>query len=95
MMTATIALRASDVSGQHAVRATAVPGDSTISELLNQLLAKMGLARHDVKGRQIRYRALLERESRHLDAHERVSEALQPEDLVVLTPNVEAGAGRA
>ena len=92
MSSATIALRASDVSGQRAVRATSVPGDSTITELLSGLLAKMGLARHDAAGRQIRYRARLERESRHLDGHERVSEALQPDDHVVLTPNVDAGA---
>ena len=95
MNTATIALRASDVSGQRAVRASAIPGDSTISEVLSELLAKMGLARHDASGRPLRYRARLEREGRHLDGHERVSEALKPEDHVVLTPNVDAGAGPA
>ena len=55
-------------------------------------MAKMGLARNDVEGRPLRYRARLEREGRHLDGHERVDEALKPDDHVVLMPTVHAGA---
>ena len=93
MQAATIALQASDVSGRRAVRVPSVPGDSTISELVSALLAKMGLARNDLDGRPVRYRARLEREARHLDGSERVGEALKPDDHVVLTPTIHAGGG--
>ena len=92
MNAATMSLQASDVSGQRSVRASGIPGDSTISELLNGLLAKMGLSRHDAVGRPVRYRARLEREGRQLHGHERVSEALQPGDHVILAPNIDAAS---
>ena len=88
----TIGLRASDVSGQKAVRAAAVPASSTIGELVQGLLAKMGLARNDVEGRPLQYRARLEREGRHLNGAERVGDALKEDDHLVLQPNIDAGA---
>lgn len=87
----TLGLKVSDVSGQKAVRATAVPLSSTVGDLVQGLLARMGLARNDAQGRPLHYYARLEREGRHLNGSERVGDTLQEDDELTLTPNVEAG----
>jgi hypothetical protein len=87
----TLRLRATDVSGQKAVRAPAVPADFTVTELVDQLIARMGLARNDVEGRPLAYQARLEREGRHLHGGETVRDALREDDEIVLTPNIDAG----
>lgn len=80
-----------DVTGQKRYRLGLVSKDSTIGELIQELLGKMGLARNDSQGRTLSYRALLEREGRHLNAHELVRDALEAEDEIALHPSVEAG----
>ena len=87
----TLGLKVSDVSGQKAVRAGAVPLSSTIGELVQGLLAKMGLARNDADGRPLQYYARLEREGRHLNGTELIGDALQEDDELTLTPNIDAG----
>lgn len=87
----TLGLRATDLSGQKTVHASGVPTNFTIGELLQGLLAKMGLARNDVEGRPLNYYVRLEREGRHLHGSETVGEALQEGDEIVLTPNIDAG----
>lgn len=87
----TLGLRVSDVSGQKAVRASAVPASLTIGELVHGLLAKMGLARNDVEGRPLNYQARLNREGRHLRSVETVGDSLREDDEIVLTPNIDAG----
>ncbi len=89
--TMTMALRVSDMSGQRSVRAPAVPTSFTIGELVQRLIAKMGLARNDSAGRPLDYHALLDREGRHLHGAELVGDALLEEDEIVLTPNIDAG----
>ncbi|TMA32304.1 MAG: hypothetical protein E6J79_19185 [Deltaproteobacteria bacterium] len=96
--TMTLGLRVSDVSGQKAVRASAVPASFTVGELVQKLIAKMGLsrnemglARNDVEGRPLNYQARLEREGRHLNGAETVGDALSEDDELVLTPNIDAG----
>jgi hypothetical protein len=89
-----IGLRISDVSGQKSAEAKGVPADSTVGELVHGLLGSMRLPRNDVTGRPLTYRARLEREGRHLHASERVGDALQENDRLVLQPNVDAGTGR-
>ena len=86
-----LGLRASDVSGQNTVRAPAVPADATVRELVQGLLAEMGLSRHDSEGRPLNYSALLDREGRHLNGSEIVGDALKEGDEIVLTPNIDAG----
>jgi hypothetical protein len=86
-----IGLRVSDVSGQKTVRASNVPGYTTIHELVQGLLQRLGLPRNDVEGRPLSYRARLEREGRHLIGSERVGEVLVEDDLVSLQPNIDAG----
>ena len=81
----------SDVSGQRRFKVGVMPKDSTIGDLVQSLLGKMGLNRNDSEGRPLSYRARLQREGRHLDAREFVRDALQPNDELSLQPNVEAG----
>ena len=87
----TVGLRVSDVSGQKNVRASAVPTDFTVRELVQNLIAKMGLGRNDVDGQPIEYQARLNREGRHLNGAEKVADALREDDEIVLTPNIDAG----
>jgi hypothetical protein len=87
----TLGLRVSDVTGQKAVRASAVSADSTIGEMVQNLIAKMGLARNDVAGRPLNYQARLDREGRHLYGSETVGDALREDDEITLTPNIDAG----
>ena len=89
--TMTTGLRVSDVSGQKQFRVGSVSKESTIGELIQGLIGKMELARNDAAGRPLAYRARLEREGRHLGAHELVRDSLQENDELSLHPNVEAG----
>ena len=81
----------SDVSGQKMVRVSNVADDATVSELIRGVLRGMQLPQNDAAGRPMTYHARLEREGRHLQASERVADALLPGDRVVLQPNVDAG----
>jgi hypothetical protein len=87
-----IGLQASDVSGQKLVNVRDVPADASVGELIQGLLGQMSLPENDVEGRPLTYHALLDREGRHLHASERVGDALQEGDRVVLQPNIDAGA---
>ncbi len=86
-----MAFTASDVSGQRRVNVRGVSPDATVRELINGLLAKMGLVQNDVSGHPLEYRALLEREGRHLFDAELVGDALAPDDKITLTPKINAG----
>jgi hypothetical protein len=90
-MAMTLGLRVSDISGQKTVRAPAVPAGFTVGELVQRLIAKMGLSRNDVQGRPLNYQARLDREGRHLYGSETVGDALREDDEIVLTPNIDAG----
>ena len=82
--------QASDVSGQKLVNVKDVPAEYTIGELIEGLLPRMDLPAND-SGRPVTYHALLDREGRHLNATERVGEALRENDKIVLQPNIDAG----
>jgi len=90
-MAVSLGLRVSDVSGQKTVKASSIPLSATIGEVVDGLLAKMGLARIDAQGRPLNYYARLEREGRHLNGSETVGESLQEGDELTLTPNIDAG----
>ncbi len=87
----TMPLKASDVTGQRLVDIKDVPTDATIGELVDGLLPRMNLPRDDNGGRPLTYHARLEREGRHLHASELVGETLQPNDRLVLQPEINAG----
>jgi hypothetical protein len=86
-------LEVTDVSGQKGLEVNDVPSDATVGELVESLLAEMQLKREDTNGRPLTYHARLEREGRHLHASERVGDALQTGDKLVLQPNIDAGSG--
>jgi hypothetical protein len=85
------AFEVSDVSGQKVLSVSNVPTDATVSELVQGLVGQMRLPVNDAAGRVLTYHARLDREGRHLQGAERVADALQPNDRLVLQPNVDAG----
>ena len=89
--TATMALHVSDMANRQTLRVPAVPRSFTIAELLQRLIAKMGLARSDADGQPLRYQALLDREGRHLHGAETVGDALREDDEIVISPSIDAG----
>lgn len=86
-----LGLQVMDVSGQKKADVRDVPQDATVGELLQGLLSQMNLPQNDAGGRPLTYHARLEREGRHLLASERVGDALQTGDELVLQPNIDAG----
>ena len=86
-----VGLQVMDVSGQKKADVRDVPQDATVGELLQGLLSQMNLPQNDATGRPLTYHARLEREGRHLLASERVGDALQAGDELVLQPNIDAG----
>ncbi|HLB55685.1 MAG TPA: hypothetical protein VJK71_11330 [Gemmatimonadales bacterium] len=86
-------LDVSDVSGQKRMTVDEFADGATVGELVDRLLAELDLVREDGEGRPLSYHARLEREGRHLHAAERVGDALQSGDQLVLQPNIDAGAG--
>jgi len=87
----TFGLHISDVTGQRTFRATSVPTHSTVGELVQGLLAKLGLASTDAQGVPLAYRARLNREARHLHGSELVGDALVNDDRITLQPSIDAG----
>ena len=87
-----IAIRASDVTHQNQVAVDDLPIDMTVGQAVDGLVPRMQLPRTDSTGRPLTYHARLEREGRHLNRSELVGDALQPNDRVVLQPNIDAGS---
>jgi hypothetical protein len=86
-----ISLTVSDVSGQKVFRVPRAPAEATVGELVQSLLSQMHLPAHDPQGQPLAYQARLEREGRHLNAAERVGDALATGDALTLQPNIDAG----
>ena len=84
-------VQATDVTGQKRVRAKRVRMESTMRELVEDLLPRLQLPTQDSSGRPLTYHARLDREGRHVHASEVVGEALLPNDTLTLQPNVDAG----
>jgi hypothetical protein len=51
----------------------------------------MSLPANDPTGQPLAYHARLEREGRHLNAAERVGDAVREGDTLMLQPNIDAG----
>ena len=86
--------RVEDVTGQKVTSVKSVPVDGTIRELIDDVMARMKLPKTGPDGRPVAYQARLARGGRHLHDSERVNDAVQNDDRVVLLPNVEAGGVR-
>jgi len=84
-------ITATDVSGQRAFSLKRLAPESSVSELVRKLVGKLDLASEDANGEPTVYRAFLEREGRHLLGSERAADTLQPDDKIVLTPDIQAG----
>jgi hypothetical protein len=89
-----LSLEVSDVSGQKVFAVADAPADATVGELVHEMLLKMNLPRNDSGGAPLTYQARLEREGRHLNASERIGDALERGDRLTLQPNIDAGMGR-
>jgi hypothetical protein len=87
-------IQVTDVSGQRRFSLSALAGDTTVTEMLQSIVGKMGLPRNDQAGRPLLYRARLHREGRHLDGRELVGHSLRENDEVQLHPSVDAGGGQ-
>jgi hypothetical protein len=86
-----IPLEISDVSGQKVFSVANAPTSHTVGELVHEMLGKMALPRNDASGAPLTYQARLEREGRHLNASERIGDALERGDRLTLQPNIDAG----
>jgi hypothetical protein len=86
----TLDLMVSDPSRQKVKAVEDVSPDYTAAELVQGLLDELGMPRNDAEGRSYSYNALLRREARHLGANERIGDAVQSGDWLVLQPNVDA-----
>jgi hypothetical protein len=83
----------SDVTGQKLVTVKNVDANTTVSDLVQGLLARLRLPPNDAAGRPLSYQARSDSQGRHLHGTERVHESVQPGDRLVLQPNVDAGSG--
>lgn len=86
-----ISLTVSDATGQKVYRVPKAPPEATVGELVQSLLSQMHLPANDPDGNPLAYQARLEREGRHLNAAERVGDALETGDKLMLHPNIDAG----
>ncbi len=86
-----IELDVGDASGQRWLHVSGVRPEWTVRELISWLLPRLRLLRRDHQGRDLVYRARLEREGRHLHGSERVADVLRREDRISLQPDIQAG----
>ena len=84
-------LQVHDASRQKRLMVEDVPPEATVGEVVQSLLAELGLPVQDAEGTPLSYQALLDREQRHVHATERVGDALQTDDSLTLHPNIQAG----
>jgi hypothetical protein len=94
-MTATrprsIPITARDVTRQKAVNIPELPTDATVSELIDVLVPRLKLATTDGSGSPVNYYARNDRTGDHLHGADLVSESLQADDEISLSPEVTAG----
>jgi len=90
--TAPLTLCVTDVTGQKKMKIRVAAGDTdtTVGELIDNLLPRMGLPAM-ADGRPLTYSARLEREGRHMLGSERVAESLRENDELLLSPSINAG----
>ena len=86
-----IGISVSDVSGQKVKQVNVLEPDKTVGEIVDELLSELNLPVQDPEGRPLTYHALLDRESRHVNASELVSDAFETGDRLTIQPVIEAG----
>lgn len=88
--TETLTFEIEDLSGQIRRRASGVPRDATVAEMVNSLSQELGLPELDVQGRPILYGARTSRGD-VLNASDRLGDVIENEEVVTLTKSVTAG----
>lgn len=82
----------SDPARQKVKTVEDVSPDYTAAELVEGLISELSLPRSSPDGHAYGYQALLRREARHLGANERIGDAVESGDWLVLQPEVHAAA---
>ncbi len=85
-----VQLQVTDVSRQKKYTIPYIPKDSTVRELVQDVVPLMRLPRNDTKGRPLVYQTLHERAGRHLHSSEKLADVVEIGDRLVLTPSIEA-----
>jgi hypothetical protein len=90
-MSASLALYASDATGQRRFSVNSFPTTAKIRDLIKALIPQMGLNSTDTAGRALNYQAFSKREHVHLRSSDTVGEALRDGDEISLLPDIQAG----
>lgn len=90
-MTLEIPLEIADVSGQKIFKVNNAPSNSTVGELVREMIGHLNLPRNDASGAPLTYQARSEFEGRNLNASEVIGDTVQPHDRLTLQPNIDAG----
>jgi hypothetical protein len=70
-----------------------IPADQSVGELVNTVVARMGLRHSDPEGRPYTYQARHEANGQALYSSEIVGDVLAEGDRIRLAPSIDAGAG--
>lgn len=89
MLEGTMSLMVEDFTGQLRHRASGVPRDATMGELIASVASRLRLPANDAQGRPVTYAARANGASLH--ESDRVGDVLQENEVVTLTQNVTAG----
>lgn len=84
-------LTARDTTGQRRFSVQDLHEDTTVQELIQGLVPRMGLPAQDSVGAPQSFHAFLERDGRHLRPSETVGKSLREGDEIILHPDVQAG----
>jgi hypothetical protein len=85
----TMSLVVEDFTGQVRHRASGIPRDATVGELIGSVANRLRLPVNDSQGRAVTYAARASGVS--LNESDQVGEVLEENDVVTLTQNVTAG----
>jgi hypothetical protein len=89
MAEGTMTLMVEDFTGQVRHRASGIPRDATLGEVLASVASRLRLPANDSQGRPVTYAARARGAS--LSEGERVGDVLEDNEVVTLTQNVTAG----
>ena len=84
-------IKVQDSAKQKLEEVKELPVDFLVRNLVDSMVAHWNLPERDPNGRIQIWQAKLEREGRRLYDTERIGDAVQPDDMITLQPNVDAG----
>ena len=89
MAEATMSLVVEDFTGQVRHKASGIPRDATLGELIGSVANRLRLPANDSQGRPVTYAARVRGVS--LNESDRIGDVLEENEVVTLTQNVTAG----